>query len=325
MPTLTLRLMATALACLALFWGPGALAQGNQRWFRVELLIFSHQNPVTSERWESTPTLAYPGAARFLIERDRVASNAARHGGDSIVDEFGRQIITLPDPGVENSAAPTGSGTAAAPLRPTPFVALPAGELEFRGKAAYMQRLGRYRTLFHQGWVQPVASDTAALPIVLDRSGDTDQWPVLQGSIKLFLSRYLHIETNLWMNTSGNYLPGTWRMPAPPLGPPSLVIEAPASIAEQETVTRWNTGDEPGYPLPEDEMAPDPQEVTGPVYPFRHAVLLQQKRRMRSNEVHYLDHPLFGVVVQLTPVSEEELEQMALAEAQSMAAAGQSR
>ena len=188
-----------------------------------------------------------------------------------------------------------------------------------------MQRLGRYRTLFHRGWVQPVASETAALPIVLDRSGDTGQWPVLQGSIKLFLSRYLHIETKLWMNTPGNYLPGTWRMPAPPLGPPSLVLEAPASIAEQETVTRWNTGNEPGYPLPEDAMAPDPQEVAGPIYPFRHAVLLQQKRRMRSNEVHYLDHPLFGVVVQLTPVSEEELEELALAEAQSRAAKDQSR
>jgi hypothetical protein len=28
---------------------------------------------------------------------------------------------------------------------------------------------------------------------------------------------------------------------------------------------------------------------------------LQQSRRMRSNEVHYLDHPLFGIIVQVTP------------------------
>ena len=57
------------------------------------------------------------------------------------------------------------------------------------------------------------------------------------------------------------------------------------------------------------------EEDTGPVYPYRHAILLQQKRRMRSTEVHYIDHPRLGVVVKLTPLSTDELETMALAEA----------
>ena len=32
---------------------------------------------------------------------------------------------------------------------------------------------------------------------------------------------------------------------------------------------------------------------------------------MRSNETHYIDHPLLGVVVRFTPVSAEELAAIA--------------
>ncbi len=35
---------------------------------------------------------------------------------------------------------------------------------------------------------------------------------------------------------------------------------------------------------------------------------------MRSTEVHYIDHPLLGVVVKLTPLTGVELEAMARAE-----------
>jgi hypothetical protein len=165
-----------------------------------------------------------------------------------------------------------------------------------------MQRSGRYTTLFHQAWLQPVADRNRALALVLDRSGDTGDWPVLQGSVTLYLSRYLHLETNLWLNTDGDYLPGEWRMPPPPLGPPSLIVEEVVEEPMAEPlVERWP---EP----PEGEAGETPPEVENePAYPFRHAVLLQDRRRMRSEEVHYLDHPLVGLVVKLTPLTAEDL------------------
>lgn len=36
---------------------------------------------------------------------------------------------------------------------------------------------------------------------------------------------------------------------------------------------------------------------------------LQAKRRMRSNEIHYIDNPRFGLIVLVTPVPEEEVEE----------------
>ncbi len=299
------------------------LAQGQgepqQRWFRVELLVFSHESAdAGAETWEATPALSYPGASRFLIDPDRVSANAREYRAKSSVDEYGRQIITLQS-GQDNTVVvgPNAPGgiTAEAALVPRAFVTLPAAELELRGKAAYMARSGRYQTLFHEAWLQPVDDEDSALPIIVDRSGDTGDWPRLQGSVKLFLSRYLHLETNLWLNTHGDYLSGGWQMPAPPFGPPSLLIEEPMSMesltgSDRDGLMWRETGRE--MVSDPDYAADDPNAVQEPQYPYRHAVLVQQKRRMRSTEIHYIDHPLLGIVVTLTPVPPEELEALAL-------------
>lgn len=282
-----------------------------ERWYQVELLIFSHESGATAEQWEPLPALSYPKNGRFLIHPELVKSRAGAHGGISNVDELGRQTIR-PEP--ENPAADipqqgTPGAESAAPVTPTPFIALPQRTAEFYGKAAYMQRSGNYKTLFHETWVQPVADENTAIPLVIDRSGDSGEWPRLQGTVKLHIARYLHIDTNLWLNTQGQYLPGQWRMPAPPLGPLSLIIEEPEPetpyyVSRNDNAPLQNTGID-GELLPEE---------TGPVYPWRHAVLLQQKRRMRSKEVHYIDHPLIGVVIKFMPLDEEQLQEMADAE-----------
>jgi len=304
-----------AAAALAVLLGAPSYA-GGERWFRVELLVFSHEAAQTTEQWAAIPDLAYPNAARFLIDPQRVKGNRAKYPGDSVVDQFGRQTVTIAQgtqatPGMRDPNAPGGVG--AARRLPTPFVTLPSAQREFRGKAAYMQRSGRYRTLFHETWVQPVTDQASTLPIVLDRSGDTGQWPLLQGSIKLYLARYLHLATNLWLNTQGDYLPGEWQMPAPPLGPPSLIIEG-LPEPEEEPGSAWSTPPEQPSTLAEGQEQALAAEELGPVYPYRHAVLLQQKRRMRSTEVHYIDHPLLGVVIKLTPLTSDELDALARAE-----------
>lgn len=303
------RFIAALAPLLALLVAAPSLSQ-DARWFKVELMVFSQETQAryAEEQWTPFPELAYPEQARFLIEPARIVANLEEYGGVSRIDERGRQVINLDaKPGDSQdipyrdkvageapNRAPRAGATASETENtgPEPFAVLPAAELEFAGKTGYMQRNGPYRILFHQAWLQPLREGADAPSIILDRSGDTEQWPRLQGSIRLSLSRYLHLETNLWLNTSGEYLPGQWRMPAPPLGPPSLIVEG---LPEPE--------EEPYFLTPADEPAPgvDDAENLEDAYPFRHAVLLSQKRRMRSEEVHYLDHPLLGAVVKVTP------------------------
>jgi len=336
------------------------------RWYEVELLVFAREDPAAAiaEQWDPLPRLAYPAAARFLVDPARVAANRAAHPGTSALDPYGRQIITLaaeptvdvpapvnvpapivapeaaspppvatPEPAAAGPAADT--GTAQAPETPTPYLVLPAQRREFNGSAARMQRSGRFSILFHQAWVQPIGGAGKSLPIVIDDSGDSGQWPRLQGSIRLYSSRYLYLETDLWLNTDGSYLPGQWRMDPPPLGPPSLVVEVPfpepvaplqagMSPPTPGTQTASPGGPAPLSPIVEsgpaaagdgEEAAADEQaEPPAPVYPWRHAVLLQQKRRMRNAEANYLDHPLFGAIIKVTPLDAPALQALALEE-----------
>ena len=344
------------IVALSLLHTGATLAQ-DERWFKIELLVFSHESAstATSETWDPSPELAYPNEFRFLVDPESVAANLANHDATGIVNEFGRQILTINPPlfddygdllpfesedaleGIpllevavdanEVVAQDTGDDKPAIelpleaeplPLTPTPFTALAGSAMEFRGKAAYMRRTGRYQILFHEVWVQPVASEARALPIVLDRSGDTQDWPRLQGSVKVYLARFLHMETKLWLNTMGPYFPESWQIPPAPLGPQSLIIEYPE--LPETLLDLYPPDAEPTEPaeLPEPDevgLEGDPEAeiplATGPVYPWRHAVVLQQKRKMRSTEVHYIDHPLLGVVVLILPVTDEELEAMA--------------
>jgi len=348
MPKLITIITACTTAALALLAANVAVAQDG-RWFRVELLVFAHESATPgggSEQWDPTPPLRYPDAARFLIDPAQVKSNRARHPGLGDVDEYGRQVLdTLSIPAPDYSSINTGdnagyeqeqatgqridpdTGLAVGPaqgpadtdaalpaeqdsaLNSQAFVTLPSGQLQFRGKAGLMRKSGRYSVLFHESWLQPVVSKARTLPIILDQSGNTGKWTRLQGSITLYLSRYLHLETNLWLNTDGSYLAGNWKMPAPPLAPPSLIIEEPAS-GPVDPADVWIY--EPGLapvtaPGEGQQPATELAAIEADLYPYRHAVLLQQKRRMRSKEVHYIDHPKFGIVIKITPVTRGEL------------------
>ena len=49
----------------------------------------------------------------------------------------------------------------------------------------------------------------------------------------------------------------------------------------------------------------DADESAETDYPWRHAIPLQQSRRMRGGELHYLDHPVLGVLIKLTQLDAE--------------------
>ena len=291
------------LICAALLLPAYSEAQ-TEPWYQVELIVFSHPAGSAAEQWDATPDLIYPETSHLLTDEVRLpAASTSRE-----------------------QAAPAASS------QPTAFTILPSNQRALRNKAAAIQRSSRYQILFHEAWNQPMTDQANALPIILDRSGDGGAWPELQGTIKLYVARYLYLETNLWLNTRGEYLSGSWRMPAPPLGPSSrsfealALLEEPASGLEFEVLSQPTSGlelplvMEPEPPQPqnisadpavglEPELAPsafititDNSDALEPIYPFRHAVLLQQKRRMRSGEVHYIDHPMLGVVVTITPL-----------------------
>jgi hypothetical protein len=178
--------------------------------------------------------------------------------------------------------------------------------------------------VFHGSWWAQLEEEAQTPALILDHSGDMDSldWPALQGSVQIYLSRYLHINVDLWLNTMGDYLPEGWQIDAPPLAAPSLVSRtprgeslnpwAPAPEPASEPGPLFGTlQDDPGLvPLVTDESSADSDEVDPTrtlEYPWHHAIVHRQSRRMRSKEIHYLDHPVIGVVLRIVPVEEDTL------------------
>lgn len=204
------------------------------------------------------------------------------------------------------------------PLPPPPaFTLLPERAKEFNRDAARMRSAG-YDILLHSSWLQPVVAQDKARAIILDRSGDPDvtAWPSLQGSISLHLSRYLHLRTRLWLNTHGDYLHPEWRMPEPPLSPSSVEFTIP-TLDERQWLAE--TSQPPGIEVTRPDASVQPplqseamENRVGSRYPWGHSIPLQQSRRMRSGELHYLDHPVLGVLVKITPMEEPDLRRIYL-------------
>ena len=123
-----------------------------------------------------------------------------------------------------------------------------------------LRRSARYRPFLHVGWRVPGLSHGAARPVHVSPHLDVRRTggpgpegggrPAVEGTVKVSLARYLHVELDLVYS----------RPSQPGNGGTAAQDTAPAS--------------------------------------FR----LVSERRMRSNELHYVDHPLFGVLALIQPL-----------------------
>ena len=247
-----------------------------------------------------------------------------------------------------------------------PFKALAQNDLEFRAQAGQLRRQGK-RILFHNAWWAPLVDAETPATVVLDRSGDVEpqDWPALQGSLRLYRTRYLHAEFDLWLNTDGHYLPAEWQIPPPPraerafrgqnrageqvepfAAPPALEdllppaddagllppgplsgvdamvdggVDTAIAVESDEDFGGRSGGADgvDGIDGADDSADADPGGgVSENPYPYRHAIVHRQASRMRGGEIHYLDHPVIGIIIRVTPVDEENPPHEALEQAQ---------
>lgn len=235
----TIRTICSLLAPLLLL--PGLLhAEEEQRWYQVEVIIFSQNNPDyrVSELWPLDYTLPDTAKSRELVR--------AKQGASSQL--------------------------------PEPFSLVGTERLRLTDAAQRIKSASDVELVMHLGWLQPGLPEDKAVAVhisdgVLAARSGGEELPRLDGTLRLILSRYLHLESDL-----------IWREPLPP--GMSLL---PAG-AEQGGVI--GDGAEPMGMMA--DAQPMPATITHQI--FR----LKQSRRMRSDETHYLDHPLFGIIAQVT-------------------------
>ena len=150
-------------------------------------------------------------------------------------------------------------------LRGDSYRAVMAGTT-LRRQANRIRNSGQLRLLWHGRWTQQVPPRNAPEPLLIQAGRRDDGVHELEGTVAITLGRYLHFRARLWWVS----LPTAREVRA----------AAPSSI----------TGGQ--------ESGADPQPPGGIEY-----MVLEESRAMRSGTLHYLDHPVLGVLVRADPVT----------------------
>jgi len=282
------RIITPLLLILLLASGSVRAAQEDTRWYDVEVILFvqKSQNYRDSEVWPVDYTL--PDIA-----------NA-------------RELTRLP----EGSTPPE---------KPTAFRELLPDELQLTEDAERVDKASDLELLTHFGWRQPglpedkavgirviipaneseTTTEKNATPETAEVAmGDAQQAPPrMEGTLKLILSRYLHIEADLLYRE--------------PLESDEITQLEQAAQSSGPDMTQAQDQDAPlGTQLPaqqQDLFMLAEQSSVDEQKPLYHVYRMQQSRRMRSGELHYIDHPVFGLAVRVTqyepPTDEEETKQ----------------
>ncbi|MBR9805062.1 hypothetical protein GYB62_00910, partial [bacterium] len=152
------------------------------------------------------------------------------------------------------------------------MTALPAERRKLNAAADKIARSSAQRIVFHKAWQQRLEPIDNAASVVIHGGKTHGPHYELEGSVKFSRNRYLHITTDLWLSRFGPQAIGSdqaW----PPLPP-----------IPQRNGRRSSSGDYASI------RAAQATRI----------VKMEEYRRMRSDEIHYLDHPLFGLLVTIS-------------------------
>ncbi|HET6724621.1 MAG TPA: CsiV family protein [Gammaproteobacteria bacterium] len=272
----------------------------DQHWYAVEVIVFSPATNMAggNELWPPDPTLPDLKKAVVPALPDATSTTAPK------------TTFALP-----SAPATTETATVAGDT----ILPLPTTRYQLDGVWNQLQNSGRYAALLHTGWIErgvprrqakpvsitPLMPASIAQPQAVTTFSDTTMTPQPAtsqaaenpgtaedtekttppaaapafGTVKLAYDRYLYLALNIAWRPPHPAAIQTWRAPQTELATPAT------AIAPIET----------GF----SGMGPFPTlQPSGP-----RAIVMNESRRVEANKLNYFDNPLFGVIVQVRPVS----------------------
>lgn len=292
------------------------------RWYQVNVLVFS-QNTVIErdpEMWPSYPTIDRSVPPISLLDPPLPAMP------DAVTDDLPLDAmadIDTPVYGLDETPVDAAILEVDSGLRP-PWVAfekLPESQRYLNPYAERIARDRRFKILFHESWIQPIEAKSIARPISITGGHHSGLLDELSGLLKITISRYLHLDTQLYLtdivesSDPFDLLTGQ-KYEFVPLLFPNVLLEAASdstaqSIPTIEVLEPINLA--AFYSLNDDTEKPDYFNIPATYAVAVNSVLMQETRRMRSKELHYIDNPKMGLLIYFTPfdISEEPEDSMA--------------
>ena len=291
-------LSCALLSALLLSISTSAQGQTSQRWFQIEVSIFSNESLADrdEEHWQTESNeLNYPNPLRrlgqlsgLLITEQMIADAIAEPSEQdslSTIEEATIEIDAEALAAIERLAQilPTGPQLASTEgefkfpdfLR-DPHLQLTPDNSDFEQTNRALERSAEHRLLFHGLWRESVADPADAIPLYVQGGLRFDDQYELQGAITLRFNENrdrLVIDSNLWLTeySASADFESEWQLPAIP----------EAMKTDLDSLTR----DEQGLQ-----------------YGINRVFHMEQSREMRSNQFHYIDHPAIGIVILVKPI-----------------------
>ena len=202
----------------------------------------------------------------------------------------------------------------APPALPKPYQAL-AVEMLKQGLDRLQQQADR-APVTAVAWLQSPGDD--GTPIVLDAWQEASDFPIVQGTLTFARDEQAFVAVDLWLNTSGDYLPPRFEAIETPSAPKRvLVIETPpmeqepAQEAESPQFIDLRTGlSTDGSASKVDESGATSESAEQTSSPYRHAIAVSEQRDIREGYVRYIDHPTLQVVATWRELSFKEVYEL---------------
>lgn len=289
--------------------------------YRVEMIVFERSETANRndlEQWSKTLELTYPSDWIRLVSPEQAEEIKIRQREEQeqfrLSDGFFRSI------GEQASASPADSETRSEShpsSQSEPYFRFLSDEHKtLKESAGALNRAGYLRTLLHETWLQPMRPENQAPALVIRGGNQYGNHTELEGYIHIFLSRYLHLQTNLWFTEfvpnygqisehwpdlpefPKNYLTSE-ELPVPQDDAP-LAETMPRSHLTSSTDTYF---DLTGKDIDSPQTSGADEDPTDQPYLIQQTITLQQNRRMRSEQLHYIDHPRLGILIKIYPHS----------------------
>lgn len=249
--------------------------------YQIELIVFAYKNVQADEAWSESGIFKYPPRLRALSS-DRTAEFLPAIAPQQLEDEK--------------------TSLAMGEL----FQLIDTKQMQLKAIADDFRLRQGYRLLFHGAWYQQAQHPDEASAILIEGGQWFNPFYQLSGYIRLGKARFLQLQTNLWLSHFANSDLGSKTIPWHASYGLQKKVAIQSSRDAQRIIDKANVDEinvdvldptQHGSPLLF-EYDQRPQFNTKAFHPLQ-VFQLKERRKLRNGELHYIDHPKFGVIVKV--------------------------
>jgi hypothetical protein len=259
------------------------------RWYEVEVALIGYQDnqKISHEHW---PEILIKDQLTDALVSDTTLMSKRTSDPWQWINWWNNQEESTHD--LYNVKGGQASNIVTTPKLRTPFV---EQGIAFEGTIKRFSNTDKLQVIWSRKWQQPIPekedTELAENAVKIDfrtplnfQKTLSSSAPLLEaevtGELYLYRSRYLHLVSNLniqhWQSLNNN------------------------SATDKSINVLPNHSNNNDNIIPSNSSSP----LTAiDEIPLR-AASVKQSRRMRSNELHYIDHPLLGILVRVTPLAD---------------------